>query len=122
FRGEGVGGIAAIEADNGNAAVRALALLDCHILRQRNLPTRLVLVGSQMTGTLVVGLAARRRKTNGGADGDPARALARDIVPENHVDREDVIGPVAHPGLETRPHNARRIALSRLPEHFDGPL
>ena len=78
--------------------------------------------GLQMAGAMVLGLAAGHRETDRGADRDPVGVFARDVAAVDHVDRENLVRPVAHAGLKSRPDHARRIRLARLAERLDGPL
>src|SRR3954453_13756531 len=80
------------------------------------------LVCSQMPGTLACRFAFRRRKPNGGADRDPAGVLAGDVVAIDHVDGKNLVRPVAHAGLEPRPHHAWHFRRAGLAKGFDRPL
>src|SRR5947209_2305844 len=75
-----------------------------------------------MSGALARWPAFRGRKADRGADRDPARVLADDVVAVDHVYRKDLIGPVADAGLKPRPRHAWTIGRSGLPERFDGEL
>src|SRR5215218_1275389 len=78
--------------------------------------------GLQMTGAMVLRLAAGHRETDRGAERDPVGVLARDVAAVNQVDRENLVRPVTHAGLKPRLDHAWRIRLARLPKGFDGPL
>src|SRR5262245_37501784 len=80
------------------------------------------LVVLQMARALVLGLGSLDREADRGADGEPARAFAGDVMPEDHIQREDFARPVAHAGLKARLHRAGGVGRSGLAERFDGPL
>src|SRR4029453_3267811 len=85
-------------------------------------PCSLLLVLLQMAGALVLRLRIFDGKADRGADGEPGRAFAHDVASEDDVDREDFVRPVAHTGLEARPHHAGRFGRAGLAERLDGPL
>src|ERR1700743_1303427 len=58
----------------------------------------------QMSGALVLGLRPFDGKADCGADGQPVRTFAGDVVAVNDVHGEDLIRTIAYAGLHTRLH------------------
>src|SRR5690349_7254393 len=57
---------------------------------------------SQMAGALPRRLAVGYWKADGRPDRDPVGVFAGDVVAVYDIDREDLVRPIAHAGLETR--------------------
>src|SRR5450631_1370781 len=60
----------------------------------------------QMSGPTADGFVFRCRKTDRGPDRDPAGVFAGNIMTKDDVDRENLVRPIAHAALESRPHRA----------------
>src|SRR4051794_2011892 len=75
-----------------------------------------------MPGALARGPAFGRRKSDRGADRDPAGVLAGDVVAVDDVHRKYLIRPVADAGLKPRPGHAWTIGRASLPERLDREL
>src|SRR5215208_5132184 len=74
-----------------------------------------------MAGTLTRGPTFRYGKADRGPDRDPVGVFASDVAAVNDVYRENLVGPITHACLQSRPYYAGHVSGACLAECLDGP-